>query len=510
MAKLLGGTRIYGDAVVDDNLLLSGEIRGPSSLIIDPATHGDNTGTVTIKGDLIVNGSINTDLSGYATIDYVNTQITNLVDTAPTTLNTLNELAAALGDDPNFATSVATQIGLKANSADLSLVATTGSYNDLTNKPTLFSGDYEDLTGKPTLFSGSYNDLTDKPTLFSGDYEDLTNKPTIPTVPTNVSAFTNDANYATETFVTTGLSSKQDSLVSGTNIKTINGQEILGSGNITITSGGATYNQNLNTTDDVVFNSALIGDISIVANQISALDAYGNTGILNLTGQVEITGSLLLNGQEITAVSSIDDLTDVDTSSTPPVLNQALVWNGSNWVPGTPSSSSIIIEDNETLVSSDPSQTIDTFDKTLYRTAKYLIQAIYDNEVHATEVTLTHNDSSVFNNEYGTIYTGASSLITVSAEVDSTNVYLKVTPANPNTIVDFTRISIIARTLGADDFTFEGDLNTLSGTEDLEQGSGTVDLLGTSDEDFTFSADLSTISGTEDLELGSGTVDLLS
>lgn len=32
---------------------------------------------------------------------------------------------------------------------------------------------------------------------FSGDYNDLTNKPTIPTVPTNVSAFTNDAGYLT-------------------------------------------------------------------------------------------------------------------------------------------------------------------------------------------------------------------------------------------------------------------------------------------------------------------------
>ena len=33
---------------------------------------------------------------------------------------------------------------------------------------------------------------------FSGDYNDLTNKPTIPTVPTNVSAFTNDAGYLSE------------------------------------------------------------------------------------------------------------------------------------------------------------------------------------------------------------------------------------------------------------------------------------------------------------------------
>ena len=32
---------------------------------------------------------------------------------------------------------------------------------------------------------------------FSGSYNDLTNKPTIPTVPTNVSSFTNDAGYLT-------------------------------------------------------------------------------------------------------------------------------------------------------------------------------------------------------------------------------------------------------------------------------------------------------------------------
>ena len=45
----------------------------------------------------------------------ISTAISNLVDTAPTTLDTLNELAAALGDDPNFATTVATAIGNKAD-----------------------------------------------------------------------------------------------------------------------------------------------------------------------------------------------------------------------------------------------------------------------------------------------------------------------------------------------------------------------------------------------------------
>lgn len=35
------------------------------------------------------------------------------------------------------------------------------------------------------------------------------------------------------------------------------------------------------------------------------------------------------------AAASIDDLSDVDTTSTPPSVNQKLGWNGSNWVPQT-------------------------------------------------------------------------------------------------------------------------------------------------------------------------------
>jgi hypothetical protein len=55
-----------------------------------------------------------TNPANYATETYVNTSISNLVDSAPATLDTLNELAAALGDDENFATTVTDAIALKA------------------------------------------------------------------------------------------------------------------------------------------------------------------------------------------------------------------------------------------------------------------------------------------------------------------------------------------------------------------------------------------------------------
>ena len=45
---------------------------------------------------------------------YVDTSVSNLVDSAPDLLNTLNEISAAIGDDANFATSVQTQINAKS------------------------------------------------------------------------------------------------------------------------------------------------------------------------------------------------------------------------------------------------------------------------------------------------------------------------------------------------------------------------------------------------------------
>lgn len=44
--------------------------------------------------------------------------VSDLVDAAPTTLDTLNELAQALGNDPNFATTISTEIGKKINTTD--------------------------------------------------------------------------------------------------------------------------------------------------------------------------------------------------------------------------------------------------------------------------------------------------------------------------------------------------------------------------------------------------------
>lgn len=62
---------------------------------------------------------------------------------------------------------------------------------------TAIPSEYVTDTELNTAIAGKANTADLATVATSGDYDDLTNKPTIPTVPTNVSAFTNDANYIT-------------------------------------------------------------------------------------------------------------------------------------------------------------------------------------------------------------------------------------------------------------------------------------------------------------------------
>ena len=66
----------------------------------------------TLTGDLTLSGAPTSNLHA-ATKAYVDTEVSNLVDSAPSTLDTLNELAAALGDDANFSTTVTNSIAAK-------------------------------------------------------------------------------------------------------------------------------------------------------------------------------------------------------------------------------------------------------------------------------------------------------------------------------------------------------------------------------------------------------------
>jgi hypothetical protein len=132
-------------------------------------------------------------------LDLINELTTEVVENEEVTARALVELSenkASRGEVEMFELSKQDRIDdldsirTKANNAvqpdqisnfvstnDLAKVATTGSYNDLLDKPDVLTT--EDVN--PVCYTGNYNDLNNKPTLSkvstTGSYNDLLNKP---------------------------------------------------------------------------------------------------------------------------------------------------------------------------------------------------------------------------------------------------------------------------------------------------------------------------------------------
>ena len=85
----------------------------------DAAESDANTYTDDLIGDATVDGT-----AGNTVKDRINSAVSGLVDTAPATLDTLNELAAALNDDASFATTVTNSLAEKAPIASPSFTGT--------------------------------------------------------------------------------------------------------------------------------------------------------------------------------------------------------------------------------------------------------------------------------------------------------------------------------------------------------------------------------------------------
>ena len=134
-----------------------------------------------------VTTTVNTALASYATTDNVNSALANYATTANVNTAINNSLA-------NYTTTAQLQEALAA-------------YTKTEDMP-----EGVNLTGyaKTEDIAAAYTkteDLADVAT--TGNYSDLTGTPTIPTVPTNVSAFTNDANYLKTTDAASTYATKE-------------------------------------------------------------------------------------------------------------------------------------------------------------------------------------------------------------------------------------------------------------------------------------------------------------
>jgi hypothetical protein len=196
------------------------------------------------SGKFLVTNGVSIDWSNgnynsFATTSYVDSAIATLVGTAPAMLDTLAEIANVIGqtNDPQYG--IISQLANKANVSSLAQVAFSGSYADLSNRPNIST-------------VGT-----------SGSYTDLINTPTVPA-----------------TIRDLGISEGTNGQVLTTN----------GNGNYsftTVTGGGTSYDQALNTTNNVTFSSVVTSNISFSnanleiytsANSGKSIDIYTDWG----------------------------------------------------------------------------------------------------------------------------------------------------------------------------------------------------------------------------------------
>lgn len=165
-------------------------------------------------------GSTSVDLSDYVTTSDLTTALADYV-----TNTALSTTLASYVTSSSLTTTLADY----ALSSSLATVATSGSYNDLSNKPTI-----------PTVNDGTLTIQTNGTTVATFTANQSGNTTASIVVPTDTSDLTNGANFVNSTQLQNALDSKQDLLTSdnaGTDISIASGAETLtvtGNGSVTL------------------------------------------------------------------------------------------------------------------------------------------------------------------------------------------------------------------------------------------------------------------------------------
>lgn len=273
--------------------------------------------TVATDGAVTVNSATNAD---HATRADSATNATNAdhADTADTATNATNATNATKATkatqdaDGNVITdtyATKTELGAKADTADLAKVATTGSYNDLTNKPTI-----------PTVNNATLTIQRNGTQVDTFTANASANKTINITVPTKTSELSNDSNFATTTQVNARVATAQGSGNANKAVVTN------ASGNITtgtIASGMIA---------DGAVTSAKIADGTITANDIA--NGTITSGKLATAVQTALTsaGTAVQPDDlaEVATTGSYNDLADKPTIPTQITVDSALSSTSTN------------------------------------------------------------------------------------------------------------------------------------------------------------------------------------
>jgi hypothetical protein len=384
---------------------------------------------------------------------YVDTEVAALVDAAPEALDTLNELAAALGDDANFATTLSTNLGQKLGAtATVTLTGDVSGTGTFSSNAVTISVTDQNLGNTNAYIASVAADLD---TQEAKQASDLANTNSwISGVETDLS--TQTAKQASDLANTNAYIARVDSDLT-TQISTELAH--LANTNAQIITLDSKVDSNLANTNAKMLNieSNLLATNTAIRALIPDEIAFTEYAFTATAGQTAFTGtddngqtfsydtdkiSVFLNG--IMLVKGVDY---VQTNSSTITLDDAAEVNDvltvqayqvANYV--SKSGDVAAVEGSATGANS----VVDTFGTGDYRSAEYMLTATDSTDGHyeAMKVLVIHNGSETFISEFGNVRTGGESLMDVDADIFGGNVRLLVTPTDDNVGIKAVRTAV--------------------------------------------------------------------
>jgi len=340
----------------------------------------------------------NTDTTQIATTAFVKTAVAALVDGAPALLDTLNELAFAINDDANFATTLTTSVGTKVSKAGdtmtglLVLSADPSANLGAATKQYVDTAESDAVTAAGTAADTKVANAVAALTKSSVGLANVDN--------------TSDANKPVSTAQATAIAAAQ--------------------------TAAEAYADALDTDD--VAEATTNKYFTDARAKSSAADLLTGATLTNIT--ISGTGA----GLTITAENGVADSTTSHlTEGTNLYFTDARARAA---VDGTTRSftavelNSVAKQIAATLEAATAGvQTAHAFAKADYRSAEYLVKIANGSHTDISKVLLTLDSSdNIAITEYGMVSTG-SSLGSVSASISGANVQLLVTTANNTSVV---------------------------------------------------------------------------
>lgn len=318
---------------------------------------------------------------------YTDGKVADLVDSAPALLDTLNELAAAIADNPNYAADVANLVATKADTTYVD-----GQISDVNTSIQNSVSDH----ASDTITHGVTGNIVG-----TSDVQTLSNKTIDEAILTNTVSFRDSNNNETmvveHSYTGTSRITANDDLA----LRSINGDIILYPGN----DDGGTGKAYIHWGDDA-WNAHPEREIATLQTVTDAINNISTTDI------EEGSNLYFTDARAVDAIEAVvPNFTEIDVNGL--VAHIA----------------------TQTDVPTASQITAHAFDTAVYRSAEYTVKVAYGSHTELSKVMITLDSSNnIAISEYAVVGTNGSAS-TITADVNAGNARLRVTTANNNSVV---------------------------------------------------------------------------